>query len=79
MAQQQKQKSVIDYGKWNNIVDEEVHVNVEAPFCPLFSSNNDAERVAIPRSPRPQPCEAPILANDGLLEPPPFNAPKGVC
>jgi len=35
--------------------------------------------VKIPRSPRPAPAEPPVLASDGLLEPPPLNAPKGAA
>ena len=88
MAQQDKKKSVIDYGKWENINqnDDDIHIDVQAPFhaqMPKLNtsdiSKEEAERIKIPRSPRPLPAEPPVLASDGLLEPPPFNAPKGVC
>ena len=84
MAQEQK-VPVIDYSKWDNLAEEDYHVDVDAPFnsqIPFVNTTNlteqEAERVKIPRSPRPTPLEAPVIASDGLLEPPPMNAPKGV-
>ena len=88
MSQSQKGKGVIDYSKWDDIVEEsnDVHIDVQAPFnaqIPSINTTNiteeEAARVKIPRSPRPLPAEPPVLASDGLLEPPPMNAPKGVC
>ena len=88
MSQSQKTKSVIDYSKWNDIVEEsnDVHIDVQSPFnaqIPSINTTNiseeEAARIKIPRSPRPLPAEPPVLASDGLLEPPPLNAPKGVC
>ena len=87
MSQPQKGKGVIDYSKWDDIVEEssDVHIDVQAPFnsqIPSINTTNiteeEAARVKIPRSPRPLPAEPPVLASDGLLEPPPLNAPKGV-
>ena len=88
MSQPPDTKPVIDYSKWDDIVEEnnDIHIDVQAPFnsqIPSINTSNitqeEASRIKIPRSPRPLPAEPPVLASDGLLEPPPFNAPKGVC
>eukprot|EP01084_Bolivina_argentea_P315025 545710_1 len=86
MSKKEKNKSIIDYSKWDNVVvDDDYHIDVNTAFnaqIPSINTTNitaeEAERVKIPRSPRPLPTEPPVLA-DGLLEPPPFNAPKGAA
>eukprot|EP01084_Bolivina_argentea_P207167 353525_1 len=55
-------------------------VHSQIPFTNTGPMNEqDAQRIKIPRSPRPLPAEPPVLASDGLLEPPPMNAPKGAA
>ena len=75
----QPTKPVLDYSAWERSSSENATINTPSFDFIDETEYGDTARIKIPRSPRPQPAEPPVLHNpDGLLEPPPINVPKGV-